>query len=204
MSKRFFITGIGTGVGKTLAAAILAEAWNADYWKPVQAGDLEGSDSLAVRALISNPVSKIHPEAYRLRTPASPHLAAQADGVAIRVSDIAVPETDNTLIIEGAGGVLVPLNEDELMTDLMLHASAEAILVSRHYLGSINHTLLSAEVLRQKNIPVAGIIFNGEENISSETIILRKTGLACLGRIPLLQETSAEKVKQIAGSFKVI
>ena len=181
--KRFFITGIGTNVGKTVVAAILTEALEADYWKPIQAGDLDNSDSIEIKRLISNKKTKIYPETYRLSNPLSPHAAAKYDSVEIDINKITIPITDNHLIIEGAGGLMVPLNEEKLMIDLIQQLKVEVILVSKHYLGSINHTLLSIEILKSRNIPIRGIIFNGNKNQDTEQIILKYSSIQFLGRI---------------------
>ncbi|MBC3542218.1 dethiobiotin synthase [Rufibacter sediminis] len=175
--KRYFVTGIGTDVGKTIASAVLTEALQADYWKPVQAGNLEDSDTHTVRSLVSNSSTVFHPEAYRLQMPASPHTAAAAEGIELSLSEVQLPSTQNHLIVEGAGGVMVPLNNQELVLDLIQKLNLEVVLVSRNYLGSINHTLMAVEVLRSRNIRIAGIIFNGEPNASSEEFILRYTQL---------------------------
>lgn len=183
MAKRpIFITGIGTGVGKTIVSAILVEKLRADYWKPIQSGDLDNSDTLLVKSLVSNPISKFHPEAYRLTQPFSPHKSAALDGIEIDPAKIIIPETDNQLIIEGAGGLMVPLNERFLMIDLIKQLDAEVILISQNYLGSINHTLLSIEALRTRDIPIKGIIFNGEKDEWSEGVIM-KQNLHLLGQI---------------------
>jgi len=182
----FFITGIGTDIGKTVISAIITEALQADYWKPIQAGDLNFSDTDKVRELVQNATTKFHEEAYRLQTPASPHYAAELDGLTIDLQKIKLPfSANNTLIVEGAGGLLVPLNAKETVIDLIGLFAIPVILVSRNYLGSINHTMLSVEVLRQRNIPIAGLVFNGEAKASTEDWILSATGLPCLARIPL-------------------
>lgn len=181
--KRYFVTGIGTDVGKTVASAILVEALEADYWKPIQSGATTDSDRRTVQSLITNTKSVFHPEVYSLTEPLSPHAAAELDGVEIELDKIVVPQTENTLIIEGAGGLMVPLNYKGLMVvDLITYCKAEAILVSRNYLGSINHTLLSIEALINRNIPIKGIIINGAENKATERVIL-DTGIPMLGRI---------------------
>jgi dethiobiotin synthetase len=182
--KRLFVTGIGTEIGKTIVSAILVEKLQADYWKPVQSGDLENSDSHKVKSLISNPRSFIFPEAYKLTQPFSPHKSAAIDGITIEREKIQPPVTDNNLIIEGAGGLMVPLNNKFLMIDLIKELNAEAILVSANYLGSINHTLLSIYVLNQYGIPVKGIIFNGAKDMYSKEYILNYTGIPLLGHIP--------------------
>lgn len=186
---KIFITGIGTDVGKTIASAIVTQALEADYWKPIQAGDLDNSDSHKIQRYISNDYhsehsrsSVIHENSYKLNTPASPHLAAQLDGIEIDLKKITEPKTKNHLVIEGAGGVLVPLNNDDCIIDL-IKIEYKIIVVSRHYLGSINHTLLTIEALKNRNLIVSGIIFSGDENKSSEEIILKKTGIKMIGRI---------------------
>jgi dethiobiotin synthetase len=175
--KRYFVAGIGTDVGKTLASSILVEALEADYWKPIQARELSNTDSMKVRSLISNSKTVIHPEAFLLSEPLSPHAAAEIDEIQIKQEDIILPQTANTLIIEGAGGLMVPINNNDLMIDLIKKLNAEVILVSEFYLGSINHTLLSVYALQNNNIPVAGIVFNGTSVPSSEEFILKHTGL---------------------------
>ena len=179
---KLFITGISTDVGKTIASAIITEALEADYWKPIQAGDLDNSDSHFIKSKITNQKSIIFPNAYQFNTPASPHLAAELEGITIDLKNIIEPKTTNHLVIEGVGGVFVPLNNTDLVIDL-IQPNYKVIVVSRHYLGSINHTLLTIEALKSRNLKVAGIIFNGNENTATETIILNKTGLKCIGRI---------------------
>lgn len=174
-NRPIFITGIGTGIGKTVVAAILTESLKADYWKPVQSGDLDNSDTMKVQALISNNKTAFHPEAYRLTQPYSPHKSAALDGIEIDLSSFELPETDNTLIIEGAGGLMVPLNNKDLMIDLIKKLDAEVVLVIQHYLGSINHSLLSLEALYGRNIPIRAIIFNGDSDEYSENVIKAHT-----------------------------
>ncbi len=179
---KLFITGIGTDVGKTIVAAIITEALEADYWKPIQAGDIENSDSHKIQSLIANRKTVIHPNSYLLNTPASPHYAATLDGITIDVKKIIEPKTKNHLVIEGAGGILVPLNETQTIIDI-IQKDYKIIVVSRHYLGSINHTLLTIEALQNSKIQIAGIIFNGDENPATESIILNKSKVKMLGRI---------------------
>ena len=200
--KSYFVTGIGTDVGKTVAAAILTEALHADYWKPVQAGALDFTDTDTVKSLVSNPTSTFHPEAYRLKMAASPHRAAAAEGIELNVRSIKLPPTENNLIVEGAGGLMVPLNKRFLMLDLVQQLGLEVVLVSRNYLGSINHTLLTAEVLRYRKVPVAGIIFNGEENAASEDFIIKYTGLRRLPSIRQEADFCKEAVAAYAEEFK--
>jgi len=179
---KLFITGIGTDVGKTIASAIVTQAIEADYWKPVQAGDLDNSDSHKIQRYIANDKTVIHPNSYKLNTPASPHLAANIDGITIDLKKITEPKTKNHLVIEGAGGLLVPLNNSDCIVDL-IQKDYKVIVVSRHYLGSINHTLLTFETLKSRKIEVAGILFSGDENQSTEEIILSKTSAKLIGRI---------------------
>jgi dethiobiotin synthetase len=179
---KLFVTGISTDVGKTIASATIVEALQADYWKPIQAGDLDNSDTSKVKSLVSNTKSQFHPNAYALQTPASPHLAAEIDNIKIELKKITEPKTKNHLVIEGAGGIFVPLNENDLVVDL-IQKDYQVIVVSRHYLGSINHTLLTIEALQNRKITIAGIIFSGNENKATEQIILNKTNLKMIGRI---------------------
>jgi len=184
-----FVTGIGTDVGKTIVSAILVEKLKADYWKPIQSGDLDNSDTMKVQRLISNPITRFHPEAYRLTQPYSPHKSAALDGITINLDQIKVPDTENQLIIEGAGGLMVPLNDEHFVVDLIQNFNAEVILVVKHYLGSINHTLLSLEMLKQKKIKVRALIFNGDRDEFSERIIRQQLPEAALGHIPFCNET---------------
>lgn len=179
---KIFVTGIGTDVGKTIASAIITESLEADYWKPIQAGDADNSDSHKIDRLLTNSKTKIHPNSYLLQTPASPHYAADKEGITIELKNIKEPKTKNNLVIEGAGGVFVPLNEKDTVIDL-IQKEYKVIVVSRHYLGSINHTLLTIAALKDKKLDIAGIVFNGNENKATEEIILSKTGLKCIGRI---------------------
>lgn len=179
---KLFITGISTDVGKTIASAIITEALEADYWKPIQAGDLDQSDSHKIQKLLSNTKSKIHPNSYALHTPASPHLAAEIDGITIDIKKIQEPITQNHLVVEGAGGVFVPINNEQTIIDL-IQPDYKVIVVSRHYLGSINHTLLTIEALQNRKIGIGGIVFSGNENPATEAIILSKTGIKSIGRI---------------------
>ncbi|PST82979.1 dethiobiotin synthase [Pedobacter yulinensis] len=198
MRQAYFISGIGTGVGKTLVSAILTEKLGADYWKPVQSGDLHASDSMSVAALISNDRTRIHDEGYRLNNPLSPHASASLDGITIKPELLKLPETGNDLIVEGAGGLMVPLNERFLVSDLMAQLGLPVILVSRDYLGSINHTLLSWYMVKQAGLPLKGIIFNGAENAESRRYILQYTGMELLGEIPELDKINQEVVRAMA------
>ena len=198
---KIFITGIGTDVGKTLASAIVVEALEADYWKPIQAGDIDNSDSHKIQRYISNDKTVIHNNSYKLNTPASPHYAAEVDGTKIELAKIIEPKTSNNLVIEGAGGVLVPLNDADSIVDL-IQKEYKTIVVSRHYLGSINHTLLTIEALKTRNISVAGIIFSGDENKSTEEIIIKKTNCNYIGRIDNEPYFDANVISYYADKFR--
>jgi len=179
--KGYFITGIGTEIGKTVVSSQLVNQLQADYWKPIQAGDLDNTDTLKVERFLTNSISTIHKETYRLNTPASPHYAAELDGIDIQLSDFFLPKTDNLLIVEGAGGLLVPINQQLTMLDLMVHLQLPVVCVIRHYLGSINHSLMSIELLKKADVPFAGYIINGTRSEHSEQIIEQLTGLPPLG-----------------------
>jgi dethiobiotin synthetase len=182
--RKIFVTGIGTGIGKTVASAILVEALHADYWKPIQAGISYPTDSESIRDNISNDVSVIHPETYRLREPKSPHEAAADENIEICPDQIILPPTSNSvLVIEGAGGVMVPLTGNYFILDLIKKFNAEVVLVIQNYLGSINHSLLTIEVLKQNKIKIAGIIFNNSPYLPSEDIIMNRSALPCILRI---------------------
>lgn len=187
----YFVTGIDTDSGKTLVSAILCEALSFEYWKPIQAGFPK--DSETIKAL--SPHTIIHPEQYVLKTPVSPHASAKIDGITITLESFVLPRKDG-LVIEGAGGCLVPLNDTNFVIDLFPKLNAQIILVADLYLGSINHTLLSAHVLKSRDYVVRGIIFNGPSNPESERIILKHTGYPCLLHINREDEITRETVKK--------
>ncbi|HYF31131.1 MAG TPA: dethiobiotin synthase [Chitinophagaceae bacterium] len=185
--KPIFITGIGTGVGKTVVAAIVAEALGADYWKPVQAGFAEGTDGMWVRSMTSDQ-TKVYPEAYKLAMAASPHIAARAEGINIHLSTIieffsVISANRKRFVIEGAGGLMVPLSEDKFMIDLIRALDARIILVSRNYLGSINHSLLTAAACAAHKLDVLGWIFN-DQYLDYEGDIASWSGYSILASIP--------------------
>lgn len=200
MSKTYFITGIGTGIGKTIVSSIVTEKLQADYWKPIQSGDLDQSDSMKVESLISNSKTVIHKEAFRLTQPLSPHLSARLDNIDLSIDKLFTPSTDNALIIEGAGGLMVPLNDRELLIDYIIALQVEVILVSQNYLGSINHTLLSLELLTSRNVTVKGIIYNGGSNIETERYINQYSSVEILGNIPVLDVITKETIQK-AGRY---
>ena len=202
MKKKFVVTGIGTDVGKTVVSAILAEALQATYWKPIQAGDLDNSDSIKISSLTEK--VNVLPEAFRLSQPMSPHAAAQIDGIRIDSSDLVIPEVKGSLVIEGAGGLMVPINTEGLTyADLFQRWELPVIVVSRHYLGSINHTLMTVEVLKTRRISIMGIIFVGDENQDTESIILKSSGLKMLARIPLIDRVNKAFIKEQAASTQI-
>lgn len=200
-----FITGIGTDVGKTIVSAIVTEALQADYWKPIQAGFENGTDALQVSNLISNPTTVIHSEVYKLQMPASPHIAARTEQVQINLNNIInqQPQTSNSkLVIEGAGGILVPLNETEFVIDLIEQLQAKVILVSRNYLGSINHSLLTANICKQRNIDVLGWAFN-DSYLNYEDEIVQWSGYPKIGSIPFATCINKDFVAQQAQEIQL-
>lgn len=191
---RYFITGIGTGVGKTFVSAVLTEALMADYWKPVQCGIADGTDKERVESLISNSTSVLHKESYCFQEPASPHLAAGLENIKIKMDGFQIPESGEHLIIEGAGGLLVPLNEDAFVIDLAREFEAEVILVVRSYLGCINHSLLSIDYLVKNDFPVKGIVLIGNFDKAVRSVIVNYSELPVLAEMPELSEITKEVV----------
>jgi dethiobiotin synthetase len=198
---KLFITGIGTDVGKTIASSILVEALEADYWKPIQAGDLDNSDTNKVEKYVTNTTTTFHKNAYALRTPASPHYAAEIDGITIDVKKIIEPTITNHIVIEGAGGILVPLNSTDCVIDL-IQPDYKVIVVSRHYLGSINHSFMTIEIIKSRKLNVAGIIFSGDENKATESIILEKTNVPMIGRMDNEPYFDQNVIKYYADLFR--
>ncbi|GGE90552.1 dethiobiotin synthase [Sphingomonas prati] len=186
------VTGTDTGIGKTVFAAALADALGAHYWKPVQAGLDEAGDSATVAALAGLPPARILTEAYRLNTPCSPHRAAELDGIEIDPDRLSLPTVAGPLVVEGAGGVLVPLTRTLLYADMFARWAAPVILVARTELGTINHSLLSIEALRTRGVPVLGIAFVGEGNADSEATICAIGQMHRLGRLPILPALDRE------------
>lgn len=201
MADKFFITGIGTDIGKTVVAAILTEALKADYWKPIEAGNVESSDPMIIANLISNKVTEIHPPSYSFDLPASPHFAAEKEGIEIDLNKIKIPTTKNTLVIEGAGGLMVPLNRKELVIDLVLQLNVPLILVVKNYLGAINHTLLSLNLLAQRKVTVKGIIYNGGTRVENINFIEKYSDIPTLGIIPELDVINKESISREATKF---
>ena len=199
--KAYFITGIDTDSGKSVASAILVKALRADYWKPIQAGF--PTDTEFVQELVADNSLKFHKESYLLKHPMSPHAAADLEGIKVELNQINIPQTDNTLIIEGAGGILVPLNQDDYVIDIAKKFDLEVILVSRLYLGNINHTLLSISELKRRNIKLKGIIFNGKANQASQEIILKKAAVPCLFHILEEEKMNSKIIAKYANKVKV-
>jgi dethiobiotin synthetase len=199
MTKQFFITGTDTGVGKTMLSALLCAALDANYWKPIQTGADEDSDSRTVAELAELPASRIFPEAYRFAQPVSPHLAARWAGAQIELERIQIPETarGGPLIVEGAGGVMVPLNEREFMVDLMRQLGLPVLVAVRSSLGTINHTLLTLAALRRANVTVAGVVMIGEPNIENREAIERCGKIRVVGEIPRLLEMNRAHLMQV-------
>ena len=198
--KTYFITGISTDVGKTIVSAIITEALEADYWKPIQAGELENCDTKKVKKLVSNSKSTFHPNSYALKTPMSPHAAADIDGITIDLKKIKTPKTNNHIVIEGAGGLLVPINNRQTVLDI-IKPDYKIVMVSRHYLGSINHTLLTVNLLKDKGFDVS-IVFSGNEHKTTEDIIKKMTGVPVIGRIEEEPYFDKNVIREYADLFK--
>ena len=200
--KNIFVTGIGTDVGKTVVSAILMEALSADYWKPIQSGTYMGTDSITVRNLVKNEKLIVHPEAFSLKQALSPHAAAEAEGIYIDPEKIIIPTSERGIVIEGAGGILVPLNDNFFVVDLIKKFDCEVVLVIQNYLGSINHSLLSIEALKIRNITIKGIVFNGAPHKMSEDIILHFSGVKCIGRLALEKNINSDTIQKYAPIFR--
>ena len=199
LSTPIFVTGIGTDVGKTIVSAILCEWLLANYWKPIQSGDIEGGDSKTLKNLVSHPSFEIFKEAYNFDAPLSPHAAAKLEGKEIEGDSIVLPESKNPIIIEGAGGLLVPLNyQKETICDLIIHLKAQVIVVVKEYLGNINHTLLTISHLEKNNIKIAGLVFVGEELPHTYDIIAEMTGLPVLFRVPIFKVLNKNTIVNFA------
>ena len=204
LQKQLFITGIGTEIGKTVCSAILTKYFKADYWKPIQSGDLHFSDSMKIKEWVGENVI-IYPERYRLQLAASPHQSALEEGILINSNDFKLPETQNNLIVEGAGGLMVPISDEEFIIDLIEKLNLPVAVVVRNYLGCINHTLLSLMALEQKNIKLEYLILNGIfpedtervicKNIQEETKIIR---------IPDIENITKENIEHITKQLEKI
>jgi dethiobiotin synthetase len=198
MSGRYFISGIGTGVGKTFVSAVLAEALQADYWKPIQCGMDGGTDSEKVASFVSNPKTKIHEESYVFKMPASPHIAANAENVKIMMESVVLPETTNNILIEGAGGLMVPVDEGSYVIDLAAQFETEIILVCSSYLGCINHSLLSIDYLLKNDFQIKGLVLNGNFDKGVKTAIMSYAELPIIAELPQISDLSKESVHNMA------
>lgn len=196
MNLRLVITGTDTGIGKTVFSSALADALDACYWKPIQSGIEEETDSETVLRLSQIPPQRTFPEAWRLKTPVSPHLSAEIDKVTLDPRTLEPPVTNSPLIIEGAGGLLVPLTRHETFADVFARWQIPAILCSRTGLGTINHTLLSLEAMRKRHIPVFGIAFIGDPHLDTQRIIAELGEVRILGRLPNLKPLTPESLRQ--------
>ena len=195
--KHIAIAGIHTGIGKTIASAVIARAIGADYWKPVQAGT-DGTDSDMLRQLLTESGLVVHEEAYVLQAPMSPHAAAALEGIKLDPAAMAIPATERTLLIETAGGLLSPFSDTTTMADVLAMHGWPAVLVVGNYLGSINHTLLCIEVMKARAIPLLGIIVSGDNNAASESFIEQYTGVPIIARVPLLQHLDHHSIEAAA------
>lgn len=200
ISKKYFVTAIGTDSGKTFVSAILAYKLNARYWKPVQCGFPADTDEILKLLGMDWP---IHPESYRLKTPVSPHLASKIENVQIELSDFTAPTNDENLVVEGAGGLLVPLNTKDSIADLIEHLRMPIVLVVNHYLGSINHTLLTISEIKSRKLNLAGIVFNGDDFQKSEDFILNAAGCSCWLRIAKEPKVNLETIIKNANQMTI-
>ena len=201
LSKQYIIAGISTEVGKTVISAVITEKLQADYWKPIQAGDLHQSDSIKVGQWISNPKSRIHTEGFKLNHPMSPHAAADLDQIHIGLDDLQIPETSNPLIVELAGGIMVPINHDITNLDFIKSAQLPVVLVVNFYLGSINHTLLSIKCLQESHVDIVGLVFNGNINPESKEVILKMSGCKNLGEVPQIETDITPEIIRDYGKY---
>jgi dethiobiotin synthetase len=201
MTKTIAIAGIHTGIGKTIASAVIAEAIGADYWKPVQAG-IEERDAALVRQLLSNGVARVHQEAVLLSQPMSPHAAAIIDGVEVDYTTFKWPATPKKLVIETAGGLLSPMSATKTMADFITHYNLPVILIAQNYLGSINHTLMTIEVMKSRGIHLLGIVMNGQRNEASETYIEQYSYMSIIARIPYFDKIDSKAVANCAAQIK--
>jgi dethiobiotin synthetase len=199
---RIMVAGIGTDIGKTIVSAILTTLLKGDYWKPIQCGDEENSDTTKMKRWLDTTKHTIHSPAYSLKAPLSPHHAARLENILIRLDSITLPQTARPLIIEGVGGILVPLTSKNSSIDLFKSWDCQWIIVSKHYLGSINHTLLTIEVLKKLSIPILGIIFNGEHNPDSESAILDISQVRVLGRLLPENNLNLQTIQEYAIQWK--
>ena len=198
--KNIFVTGIGTNVGKTIASAVITEALQADYWKPIQTGANEFTDTQTIKNLISNTKSVIHNESYLFKEPVSPHLAASLENKTIQLSNIIIPETKNNIVIEGAGGILVPINNTHFIIDLANVFDCEIVLVIKNYVGCINHTLLSIDYLLNNQYNLKGLILNGNFDKQVKSAILNHSETPIISEIKEFETIDQLTIKELSKS----
>ena len=198
--KGLFVTGLDTGIGKTVASAVLLRALNGEYWKPIQCGDLDNSDTETVKKLV--PRVRIHRERFRLKAPRSPHRAAEAEQQNISLNDFKWPSTSKFLIVEGAGGVLVPLNDKDYIIDLAVKFRLPVVVAARHYLGGLNHALLTVEGLLRRGLETVGFIFGGERDDHAEKFLQRRTGLPVLLHMDQAERLDRSVIEKYALELK--
>ncbi|MCH9765262.1 MAG: dethiobiotin synthase [Alphaproteobacteria bacterium] len=199
--SRFIVTGTDTGVGKTVVAATLVAGLGASYWKPIQAGFTDGTDRERVAELSGAPADKILPEVYCLSVPASPHFAAEQDGLEIDVARLQIPDGSDPLIVEGAGGLMVPITRSALQIDVFANWGLPIILVARTALGTINHSLLSIAALKARSIPIQGVVFVGKENSDSQNTICEMGKVRQLARLPFLSPLTPPAIAQAFADY---
>lgn len=199
---RILVVGSGPDVGKTVVSAILTVLFNGEYWKPIQCGDESTSDTVIVKTWLDGTKQIIHPPAYSFKTPVSPHHAARLENTSISLDSIIVPRTTRPLIIESTGGIFSPLTIRSLPIDLFQSWNCQWVVVSRHYLGSINHTLLTINALKQRQLPIMGLIFNGDPNPDSEAAIMQTSQIPLLGRLLPESHLDVETIHQYANQWK--
>jgi dethiobiotin synthetase len=197
VTRDLFITGTDTGVGKTVLSALLVASLNRRYWKPIQTGASEGTDRMAVMNFAGVPIEHTYPEAYLFDPPVSPHLAAQLGGTRIDLESIRRPDGSDPIVIEGAGGVLVPINNDALMIDLVRHVQAPVVIAARTTLGTINHTLLTIEAVRNANLPLIGVVMIGKQNSDNREAIERYGNIPVVGAIPWLDSIDRSTLSRV-------
>jgi dethiobiotin synthetase len=201
MHQRVFVSAIGTDSGKTLVSAILTKKWQASYWKPIQCGTPTDSEEISK---LCGPETFVFPEVHFLKTPASPHFAARQEGREINLSDFSLPETPGSLVVEGAGGLLVPINRTQTIADLVQHFDLPLVLVVNHYLGSLNHSLLTIHEINRRQMPIYGIVFNGIDFQDAESVILEAAQVPCLFRIQKWPEVSAESISAFCLNLSIL
>lgn len=201
--KTFFVTGIGTNVGKTISSAIISEALQADYWKPIQSGTLEGSDKQTISELISNEKTKIHDEIYAFKEPVSPHLAASLENETVQLTKLILPDSTNHMVIEGAGGILVPINSNNYVIDIANLFSCDVILVIRNYLGCINHSLLSIDYLISNNYNLKGLVLIGNFDKLVKSAILNHAEIPVILEINELEAINKEIISELSKNVNV-